>query len=361
MGGFTDALPGAIGSVGGALLGGIIGSHNQSEANKTNLAINQANIDFQREMWNKQKEYNMEMWDKQNEYNSASAQVRRYRAAGLNPALMMQGQSAGVAQSANGMTMPSGSTTQVGAFDPSSLVNQAGTSIVSALNNLQNIQAQEELRGEQAASLRAETELKKIDALTRAERNVEDIKGMKSKRYNIDVQSMNTDQDYQFKRAAWSDMISMKHEELLSQRQQRVNMEAQEIATKMDIALKRIDLKYADKNALALLSRMAAETKMFMAGANLSYAHAEYTMQQRLESFARTYGINLDNKQKDDLMPLLLDKQSYENSILESHSSNLKDFGVSELSNSYSSSGFKLFGFDIGTNVINKHPSRSKK
>ena len=73
----------------------------QREANKANMMINEANLDFQREMWNKEVAYNKEMWNAQNEYNSASAQRQRLEAAGLNPYMMMNGGDAGTASSSS--------------------------------------------------------------------------------------------------------------------------------------------------------------------------------------------------------------------------------------------------------------------
>ena len=50
------------------------------------------------------------MWNKNNEYNSASAQRERLEAAGLNPYMMMNGGSAGTAQTMSGSSgaAPSG-------------------------------------------------------------------------------------------------------------------------------------------------------------------------------------------------------------------------------------------------------------
>lgn len=79
---------------------------------------------WQEKMMEKQMSYNTEMYERQlsdtwdfyndqKEYNSATAQRSRLEAAGLNPYLMMNGGSAGVAQSqsvpsANGVGLPSG-------------------------------------------------------------------------------------------------------------------------------------------------------------------------------------------------------------------------------------------------------------
>lgn len=57
-----------------------------------------------------QQQFQTDMWNKNNEYNSASAQRERLEAAGLNPYMMMNGGSAGTAQTMSGSagTAPSG-------------------------------------------------------------------------------------------------------------------------------------------------------------------------------------------------------------------------------------------------------------
>ena len=59
------------------------------ETNRNNLLIAQQNNAF-----------NERMWNKQNEYNSPAAQRARLEAAGLNPYLMLDGGSAGIAETA---------------------------------------------------------------------------------------------------------------------------------------------------------------------------------------------------------------------------------------------------------------------
>lgn len=77
--GLTDYIPlaGAIGSV--------FGSVSQASANKE---INQQNIDFSREMYDKQKADNIAFWNMQNAYNSPEEQMQRFQAAGLNANLI---------------------------------------------------------------------------------------------------------------------------------------------------------------------------------------------------------------------------------------------------------------------------------
>ena len=95
--------------------------------------------------------------NKSNEYNSASAQRQRLEEAGLNPYLMMNGGSAGVAQ-------PSGSTSPASAAPPLSMQRQdfsgLGNALSSALQisnqtketnaNVQTLQSQKSLYDAQA-------------------------------------------------------------------------------------------------------------------------------------------------------------------------------------------------------------------
>lgn len=55
------------------------------KTNQTNMAINQANIDYSWKALNTQNDFNIQQWERQNAYNDPSAQMQRYLNAGLNP------------------------------------------------------------------------------------------------------------------------------------------------------------------------------------------------------------------------------------------------------------------------------------
>lgn len=129
------AMTGIVGSAIGAgtsLIGGASTTHMQNQANKEIAQMNNAfnekmfdkQIAYNKEMYQTQlgdqwkfyddqkenawklyednKAYQTEMWNKQNEYNDPSAQRARLEAAGLNPYMMMNGGSAGIAGSVSG-------------------------------------------------------------------------------------------------------------------------------------------------------------------------------------------------------------------------------------------------------------------
>lgn len=65
--------------------------------------------DWSEEMMGQQNEWNLQQWQRENEYNTPTAQRARLEAAGLNAALMMQGQgSIGMAGSGQPAVSPSG-------------------------------------------------------------------------------------------------------------------------------------------------------------------------------------------------------------------------------------------------------------
>lgn len=113
-----DPLSIAALAVGG--IGSIIGAQSnrdaQESANYTNLKAvretNKANLELYREQFADQ----YKMWLENNAYNSPASQVSRLRAAGLNPALMMQnGGTTGTAQT---MSVPSANPMQAGHVEP---------------------------------------------------------------------------------------------------------------------------------------------------------------------------------------------------------------------------------------------------
>ena len=87
---FADFLN-PIGAIASSLIGGITSIGSQDSANKTNIKLAQTSNDFQREMYDKQV---ADEW-RQIEYNSPVNQVNRFKQAGLNPNLMMNGGSSG--------------------------------------------------------------------------------------------------------------------------------------------------------------------------------------------------------------------------------------------------------------------------
>ena len=94
-----------------------------NEANAFNRETAQMTNDFNAAEAEKNRQFQLDMWnqtfEKQNEYNSPAAQAERYRAAGLNPTLMMSNGASSVSSggsSASGATASAGNS--IGAVTP---------------------------------------------------------------------------------------------------------------------------------------------------------------------------------------------------------------------------------------------------
>lgn len=158
---------GTAGAVGGSIL-----------SNKGNANIAQQGNEFNEKMFDKQVAYNKEMYQqqlgdqwkfyndaKQNswdmaEYNSAPAQRERLEAAGLNPYLMMNGGSAGTAQSSVQGSAPSVQgvnppTATPYSFDYSGITQGLGMALDQVLK-----QPERDVKNAEASNLRIEGKYK---------------------------------------------------------------------------------------------------------------------------------------------------------------------------------------------------------
>lgn len=154
----SSALGAGIISGAGSLIGGLFssgGSHYAArkqlqavrETNQTNWQIAQQNNAF-----------NERMWNMQNEYNTPEMQRARLEAAGLNPYLMLNGGSAGIAESA-----PTADTsgTQVAPDIGSTIAGgyqSMGNSIASAASQIAQMAFQNDLQKANVAKTQADAQ-----------------------------------------------------------------------------------------------------------------------------------------------------------------------------------------------------------
>ena len=177
--GLLDFIP-VVGQVASAVGNAV----STNKTNKTNMAINQMNNEFNAAEAEKARQFQLDMWNKTNEYNSASAQRSRLEEAGLNPYLMMNGGSAGVAQSAG--TGASASSAGAAVMQPfqadysgiqqaigsvfQSQVQQAQVSQLQGQKNLADAQAMQALSNVDWSKMTKETrEYLKATGLARAQ------------------------------------------------------------------------------------------------------------------------------------------------------------------------------------------------
>lgn len=148
-----------LAGVGSGLTTGMGSRANRHEARRQfNESMEQHRIDTQMQYdyanmdWQRNRDAALEDWQRETEYNSASAVAARYRAAGLNPALMMQGSSAAQASMNAPAVSPAGASSQSASPtaampDPMGLGNSiqsTGNALRQSLSDYFNFQIQEQ-------------------------------------------------------------------------------------------------------------------------------------------------------------------------------------------------------------------------
>lgn len=154
------AMAFALGGLGSAL-GGLFGSSSTKSTNAANLQIARETNEQNYKMFKEQMGFTEDMWNKQNAYNDPSAQMERFRNAGVNPYAAL-----GVLDSGNAdaVSAPSPNPAVTGApmQNPSEPMSRVMSSI-----------------GESLAGAFSNSE-KAIDLMTRHQKNVAQINQLES-------------------------------------------------------------------------------------------------------------------------------------------------------------------------------------
>ena len=275
--GFLDFIP-IVGDVASAV-GNIVSTN---KTNKSNMAINQMNNDFNAAEAEKARQFQLDMWNRTNEYNSASAQRSRLEEAGLNPYLMMNGGSAGTAQS-------SGSTSPASASPPLAMQRQDFSGLSNTLSS----------------ALQIANQTKETNA------NIQTLQSQKSL-YDAQANSILSNVDWwrlgpEYKK--WSQMTGLARIGLQFQtdRQNLRNMEwsgnlikAQRLGILLDNKSKVVLNKYLDQGQRLQLDLMASQYYDSMASGHLKYQQAKSEITKRILMNAEANGYKINNKIAED-------------------------------------------------------------
>lgn len=274
---------GLFGSIAGGLLGfgssAIQNSQNRQnvqETNRMNYKINQMNNQFNERMAMQQRDFQENMWNKENAYNTASAQRQRLEEAGLNPYLMMNGGSAGTAQSVG----PGASASSAG-----SAVMQPFQADYSGISSSIGNIFQYELMQSEKSQLQSA-------------RQLADAKAMETLS-NIDWGKL-TDETRGYLKSTGLARAQLGY----AKEQQEVDnmamtgliMRAQHSGMLLDNEAKGILNKYLDQQQQFDLSVKAADYYQRMSSGYLSYASAKKAIAEEALASARARGQEISNK-----------------------------------------------------------------
>ncbi|MES5005621.1 hypothetical protein [Prevotella disiens] len=327
---------------GASLIGGLINGSSQNSANRTNMAIaretNRANMS----MLKYQNAFNQEMWNKNNEYNTPLAQRQRYEQAGINPYLAMSniqsGNASSALQSANGNAMQGARVEPVTGYGDaiSNGVNQA----VATYTQLQ-----------QARKVKAEADGQEIGNMSLAARYKAMLDNMKGE-YKFKVSQTNlNDLDFKFRNKTFQQDVDMKNLGVETAKELRTKMQLQNAYQRILNSTAQLNLDFLNKygeerikneisNQLADLATKAqsiveskarvsqgwahigiekynAKTNRMNAQTNRMNAETQRTlvnkqvdvMAKQIDLIAeQTTGHKLSNKEKQQLMPILVEQ-----------------------------------------------------
>lgn len=288
----------------GSLIGGLFSSSGSRyaarkqlqavrETNAANLQIAQQNNAF-----------NERMWNMQNEYNTPSAQRARLEAAGINPYLMLDGSSTGVAQSASPADT---SGTQVAPDVGSTIAGgyqSLGNSIASAASQIAQMAFQNDLQKANVAKTQADAQNSDLqnqyDALRNQFAAAQFLADLRLKQYQGKISNY----DANYLRDSMQDRLdSLKFQNTVSGSQASyynqmaglydVQRQIEETNLKWLPREKQVSIMVAIQNARTAASQM-----------KLNFASARNMIAMAGLNAANAAGVRLDNKLKDTVFDL---------------------------------------------------------
>lgn len=271
---FKDIASGLFGGV-GSVISGAIGAKSVSDANKTNLKINQMNNDFNAREAQKARDFQLDMWNKENFYNSASSQRKRLEEAGYNP--YMSDAQAGTATGMSGTSAATvaGATPQV-PYTPD--FQSVGVNLASALKlmsekkqtDIENLNMSDLLRSQIWQNIGA-TDWRNASPEARA--------------YNLS----------QGRKAAELGMSSL--EESLSNQRWSNNLLVANIANSLlDAEAKTIMNKYLDENQRAELNIKAANYEYLIMSGQMKRQEVNNLIADEILTYAEANGLKIRNR-----------------------------------------------------------------
>lgn len=288
----------------GSLVGGLIGASGSRyaarkqlqavrETNATNLQIAQQNNAF-----------NERMWNLQNDYNTPENQRARLEAAGINPYLMLDGSSTGVAQSS---PVADTSGTQVAPDIGSTIAGgyqSLGNSISSAASQIAQMSFQNDLQQANVAKTTAEAKNSDLqnqyDALRNQFAAAQFLADLRLKQYQGKISKY----DANYLRESMQDRLdALKFQNSVSGSQASYY---NQMAGLYDVQ-RRIDetnLKWLPREKQVSIMSAIQNARTAASQMNLNFASARNLIAMAGLNAANAVGVRLDNKLKDTVFDL---------------------------------------------------------
>lgn len=288
----------------GSLFGGLFGSKGSSTAAKYQLQAARETNRMNYQIAQENNAFNERMWEKQNAYNSPVEQRRRLEQAGLNPNLMMNGGSAGIAE-----TAPTADTSGVQQVpDIGSTIasgyQQFGNSLSNAASQIAGMVYNNDLQQANAAKANADANSASQDAQYKALQNqfaaAQFLVDLREKQYR----GLIAKQDYYYLRDSMQDRLdAVKFQNTLTGSQSSYyNQMAGLVDVQRKIAQTNLDWLPREKQAG--LAATLQNVRTMVSQMHLNYAQAKNAYAMAALNYAQEAGVRLNNKLQDSIFDL---------------------------------------------------------
>lgn len=288
----------------GSIAGGLFGKKGSDYAAKTQLQIARETNANNYRIAQENNAFNERMVDKMNEYNSAKNQRARLEEAGLNPYIMLDGGSAGIATSAPTADTSSvqsapdvGSTIASGAQQLGSSISSAASQISQQVYNSSLQQANVRKANADASSSEQDALLKGIESQFAAQRFLLDLK-LK------EMQGKVSEQDYKYLRDSMQDRLdAVKFQNTLTGSQSSYY---NQMAGLVDVQRKieQTNLDWLPREKQAGLAATLQNVRTMVSQMHLNYAQAKNAYAMAALNYAQEVGVRINNKLQDSIFDL---------------------------------------------------------
>lgn len=296
----------------GSLIGGLFSSSGSRYAARKQLQAVRETNQMNYQIAQENNAFNERMWNLQNEYNTPSAQRARLESAGINPYLMLNGSSTGVAESAptadqsGAQVAPDVGSTIAGGYQ------SLGNSISSAASQIAQFSFQNDLQEANVAKTIADAknsdlqnEYDKLRNQFAAAQFLTDLR-LKQKQGDISEHEAN------YLRDSMQDRLdSVKFQNtLLGSQSSYYN----QLAGLTDIQHKLADtnLRWLDKEKQISIMVAIQNARTAASQMHLNYASAKNMIAMAGLNAANAAGVRIDNRLKNDIYDLSIGKAENE-------------------------------------------------
>lgn len=280
------------------LIGGGINAIANRRAQKRAIKFAREQMKWNAEEAQKNRDFQKKMFDETNEWNSAYSQRKRLEAAGLNPYLMLDGGSAGIAQSVSG---DSASYSSMPDFSPPDL-----SPVSHGLSSSGDIISDFAMKRAEIRARNAKSNIDEIDGITRGIRNLSEIGLFQSQRDKNILERQMTEFMLDFNRDIRQIRIDSERERLDLLRNQNAHEAIMVALADWDL------INYPEQKRLQLEEFASTIYKNYASG-HLSYAQASDAIAHKLLLDAQTEGQNISNRVARETADGVIDSMNQRN------------------------------------------------